>query len=101
MKTSDSEIQTFSFGQDLVFEAYIMFKEYIGFVKAMNSLKGMKLLYKDRYEDRAWVANIKVSEYIAPIHMLKQITARLLRGWGAYLFFYIAPILWYFYIMSL
>ena len=73
MKTSDSEIQTFSFGQDLVFEAYIMFKEYIGFVKAMNSLKGMKLLYKDRYEDRAWVANIKVSEYIAPIHMLIQI----------------------------
>merc|ERR550532_1612566 len=27
----------------------------------MNSLKGMKLLYKDRYEDRAWVANIKVN----------------------------------------
>jgi len=26
----------------------------------MNSLKGMKLLYKDRFEDRAWVANIKV-----------------------------------------
>merc|ERR1712223_1593755 len=61
MKSSGSEIQTFSFGQDLVFDAYIMFQEYIGFVKAMNSLKGMKLLYKDRYEDRAWVANIKVN----------------------------------------
>ena len=60
MKNGGSEIQTFSFGQDLVFDAYIMFQEYIGFVKAMNSLKGMKLLYKDRYEDRAWVANIKV-----------------------------------------
>ena len=60
MKSGGSEIQTFSFGQDLVFDAYIMFQEYIGFVKAMNSLKGMKLLYKDRYEDRAWVANIKV-----------------------------------------
>ena len=60
MKSVGSEIQTFSFGQDLVFDAYIMFQEYIGFVKAMNSLKGMKLLYKDRYEDRAWVANIKV-----------------------------------------
>lgn len=60
MKGSGSEIQTFSFGQDLVFDAYIMFQEYIGFVKAMNSLKGMKLLYKDRYEDRSWVANIKV-----------------------------------------
>ena len=61
MKTTDSEIQTFTFGQDLVFDAFIEFKEYIGFVKAMNSLKGMKLLYKDRYEDRAWVANIKVN----------------------------------------
>jgi arginine/serine-rich splicing factor 17 len=60
MKASISGIQTFSFGQDLVFEAYIQYKEYIGFVKAMNSLKGMKLLNKDRSEDRAWVANIKV-----------------------------------------
>ena len=64
MKSSGSEIQTFSFGQDLVFDAYIMFQEYIGFVKAMNSLKGMKLLYKDRYEDRAWVANIKVLYHV-------------------------------------
>ena len=64
MKSSGSEIQTFSFGQDLVFDAYIMFQEYIGFVKAMNSLKGMKLLYKDRYEDRAWVANIKVIYHV-------------------------------------
>lgn len=62
MKTSISGIQTFSFGQDLVFEAYIQFKEYIGFVKAMNSLKGMKLLYKDKYEEKSWVANIKVSD---------------------------------------
>ena len=61
MKPSESEIQTFTFGQDLVFDAFIQFKEYIGFVKAMNSLKGMKLLCKDRYEDRAWVANIKVN----------------------------------------
>ncbi len=61
MKASISGIQTFSFGQDLVFDAYIQYKEYIGFVKAMNSLKGMKLLYKDRYEERAWTANIKVS----------------------------------------
>ena len=53
-------MQSFNFGQDLVFEAYIQFKEYIGFVKAMNSLKGMKMLFKDRYEDRSWVANIKV-----------------------------------------
>ena len=60
MKSSISGIQTFSFGQDLVFEAYIQYKEYIGFVKAMNSLKGMKLLNKDRHEERSWVANVKV-----------------------------------------
>merc|ERR1711974_261235 len=60
MKSSISGIQTFSFGQDLVFDAFIQFKEYIGFVKVMNSLKGMKLLYKDRHEERAWTANIKV-----------------------------------------
>ena len=60
MKSSISGIQTFHYGQDLVFDAYIQYKEYIGFVKAMNSLKGMKLLYKDRYDDDIFVANIKV-----------------------------------------
>jgi len=61
MKSSIAGIQTFTFGQDLVFEAYIQYKEYIGFVKAMNSLKGMKLLNKDRHEEqRSWAANIKV-----------------------------------------
>merc|ERR1711976_935813 len=63
MKSNISGVQTFSTfgsGQDLVFDAYIQFKEYIGFVKAMNSLKGMKLCCKDRHEDRSWVANIKV-----------------------------------------
>ena len=61
MKSSISGIQTFHYGQELVFDAYIQYKEYIGFVKAMNSLKGMKLLYKDRYENDTFVANIKVS----------------------------------------
>merc|ERR1719367_1507786 len=63
MKSNISGVQTFSTfgsGQDLVFDAYIQFKEYIGFVKAMNSLKGMKMCCKDRHEDRSWVANIKV-----------------------------------------
>eukprot|EP00092_Neocalanus_flemingeri_P031393 GFUD01034098.1.p1 GENE.GFUD01034098.1~~GFUD01034098.1.p1 ORF type:complete len:770 (-),score=299.84 GFUD01034098.1:76-2385(-) len=59
MKKTLSGISTFSFGQDLVFEAYIQYKEYIGFVKAMNALKGMKLCYKDRESERAWTSNIK------------------------------------------
>ena len=64
MKSSIAGIQTFTFGQDLVFEAYIQYKEYIGFVKAMNSLKGMKLLNKDRHEERSWAANIKVNTLV-------------------------------------
>lgn len=52
-------INTFTFGQDLVFDAYVQFKEYIGFVKAMDRLRGMKLLYKDE-DDKCAVANIRV-----------------------------------------
>ena len=69
MKSSISGIQTFSFGQDLVFEAYIQYKEYIGFVKAMNSLKCMKLLHKDRHEERSWAANIKVCPICCVDHL--------------------------------
>lgn len=60
MKAGVSGIKTFSFGQDLVFDAYIQFKEYIGFVKAMNALRGMKLCYQDRDTNKAWTANIRV-----------------------------------------
>ncbi|XP_060563916.1 A-kinase anchor protein 17A-like [Ruditapes philippinarum] len=52
-------IQTFTFGQDLVFDCYVQFKEYIGFVKAMDRFRGMKLLYMDE-DDKCAVANIKV-----------------------------------------
>ncbi|XP_023344762.1 A-kinase anchor protein 17A [Eurytemora carolleeae] len=60
MANTISGIKTFSFGEDLVFQAYVQFKEYIGFVKCMNALKGMKLCYKDRDSSKAWTANIKV-----------------------------------------
>lgn len=52
-------IQTFSFGQDLIFDAYIQYKEYIGFVKAMDRFRGMKLLYMDEC-DKCAVANVKI-----------------------------------------
>ena len=52
-------IQTFTFGQDITFEAYIQYKEYIAFVKAMSALRGMKMLYKE--DEKAWTASIKVS----------------------------------------
>ena len=54
-------IQTFNYGQDINFEAYVQFKEYISFVKAMDALRGMKLLYKED-DDKALSANIKVRE---------------------------------------
>jgi len=60
MKKSVAGMQTFSFGQDLVFDAFIQFKEYIGFVKCMNAMKGMKLCYKDRDSEKAWTSNIRV-----------------------------------------
>lgn len=53
------KISTFSFSQDLTFDVYVQYKEYIGFVKAMDSLRGMKLMYKTP-EGRAFAANIKV-----------------------------------------
>ncbi|XP_049836876.1 A-kinase anchor protein 17A-like isoform X2 [Schistocerca gregaria] len=58
MKSRKTGINTFSFDQERTFEAYIQYKEYICFVKAMDSLRGMKLLYKEG--DRAYTANIKV-----------------------------------------
>ncbi|PSN37749.1 hypothetical protein C0J52_22720 [Blattella germanica] len=58
MKTHVSGMKTFSFGQDLSFEGYVQFKEYICFVKAMDALRGMKLLRKEG--DKAFTANIKV-----------------------------------------
>ncbi len=60
---SGSGIQTFSYGQDLVFEAFIQYKDYVGFMKAMTSLRNMKLMYKDQGEDdKALTANIKVGQ---------------------------------------
>ncbi|XP_069695440.1 A-kinase anchor protein 17A [Periplaneta americana] len=58
MKAHLSGMKTFSFGQDLSFEAYVQFKEYICFVKAMDALRGMKLLHKEG--DKACTASIKV-----------------------------------------
>ncbi|XP_052077613.1 A-kinase anchor protein 17A-like [Mytilus californianus] len=52
-------IQTFSFGQDLTFESYVQFKEYIGFMKAMDALRGMKFLYIGE-DEKAYTANVKV-----------------------------------------
>lgn len=51
---------TFSFGGHLNFEAYVQYKQYAGFMKAMNALRGMKLMYKGD-DGKAVACNIKVS----------------------------------------
>ncbi|XP_001362215.1 A-kinase anchor protein 17A [Monodelphis domestica] len=51
---------TFSFGGHLNFEAYVQYREYVGFIKAMNALRGMKLMYKGE-DGKAVACNIKVS----------------------------------------
>lgn len=53
-----SAIRTFSFDDGVMFEGYIQYKEYVGFLKAMSALKGMHLLYKDK--DKSFVAPMRV-----------------------------------------
>ena len=60
IQTSCGTIQTFTFGQDLLFEAFVQYKEYIAFVKAMSALRGMKLLYKCD-ENKGFSANLRVT----------------------------------------
>ncbi|KAK7097145.1 A-kinase anchor protein 17A-like [Littorina saxatilis] len=52
-------ITTFNYGQDIKFDVYVQYKDYISFVKAMDAMRGMKLLYKED-EDKALTANIRV-----------------------------------------
>lgn len=56
---SGNEFQTFYFGSHLHFDAYIQYSQYQGFVAAMSSLKGMKLVHVSE-EGRAAAANIQV-----------------------------------------
>lgn len=59
MNAMFSGIKTFTFNQDPVFEAYIQYKDYMSFVKAMDALRGMFLMHQEK--ERLLVANIKVN----------------------------------------
>lgn len=59
LKSLSCSIPTFSFGQDLTFEAFVQYKAYIGFVNAMDSLRGMKLMYTND-EGKSFTASVKV-----------------------------------------
>uniref|UniRef100_A0A7N8Y898 A kinase (PRKA) anchor protein 17A n=1 Tax=Mastacembelus armatus TaxID=205130 RepID=A0A7N8Y898_9TELE len=55
----DKNFSTFSFGGHLNFEAYVQYQEYCGFTKAMDTLRGMKLMFKGD-DGKAVACNIKV-----------------------------------------
>ncbi|KAL2081699.1 hypothetical protein ACEWY4_023552 [Coilia grayii] len=57
---TDKNFNTFTFGGHLNFEAYVQYQEYIGFVKAMDTLRGMKLMYKGE-DGKAIACNVKVN----------------------------------------
>ncbi|XP_069010657.1 A-kinase anchor protein 17A isoform X2 [Embiotoca jacksoni] len=56
----DKNFSTFSFGGHLNFEAYVQYQEYGGFTKAMDTLRGMKLMLKGE-DGKAVACNIKVT----------------------------------------
>lgn len=56
----DKNFSTFSFGGHLNFEAYVQYQEYGGFTKAMDILRGMKLMLKGE-DGKAVACNIKVT----------------------------------------
>ncbi|RZC33977.1 A-kinase anchor protein 17A [Asbolus verrucosus] len=58
MKDHISGIKIHSFEDKDFFEGYVQFKDYIGFTKTMDAVKGMKLLRKE--EDEALCVSIKV-----------------------------------------
>ena len=48
--------------QDTTFDAFIQYSEYIGFVKAMDACRNMKLMLIDD-TNTAYIANIKVRAF--------------------------------------
>ncbi|XP_060944309.1 A-kinase anchor protein 17A isoform X1 [Limanda limanda] len=56
----DKNFNTFSFGGHLNFMAYVQYQEYCGFTKAMDTLRGMKLMLKGD-DGKAVACNIKVT----------------------------------------
>uniref|UniRef100_A0A8D3A6G1 A kinase (PRKA) anchor protein 17A n=1 Tax=Scophthalmus maximus TaxID=52904 RepID=A0A8D3A6G1_SCOMX len=56
----DKNFNTFSFGGHLNFEAYVQYQEYCGFTKAMDTMRGMKLMLKGD-DGKAVACNIKVA----------------------------------------
>ncbi|XP_010878438.2 A-kinase anchor protein 17A [Esox lucius] len=79
-ETLDKNFNTFTFGGHLNFEAYVQYQEYDGFAKAMDTLRGMKLMYKGE-DGKAVACNIKVtfdtSKHLSDVAVKKRQQERL------------------------
>ncbi|XP_055542359.1 A-kinase anchor protein 17A isoform X3 [Wyeomyia smithii] len=59
MKSHMSGMQKFSFDQEMYFEGYVQFSEYVGFVKAMDEFRGMKLVRKESDKNLAVTISVE------------------------------------------
>ncbi|KAL7729563.1 hypothetical protein ACLKA6_007850 [Drosophila palustris] len=59
MQPEISGMRTFSFEQDVLFEAYVQFEEYSSFVRAMDEFRSTKLVRK--FVDKTQAININVN----------------------------------------
>ncbi|XP_073840166.1 A-kinase anchor protein 17A isoform X5 [Musca autumnalis] len=59
MNADINGMKTFGFDQEVLFEAYVQFDEYVGFVRAMDEFRGMKLVRK--FIDKTQAINIGVT----------------------------------------
>ncbi|XP_074864021.1 A-kinase anchor protein 17B-like isoform X2 [Carettochelys insculpta] len=59
-ETVGGNLNNFSFGGLQTFEAFVQYQEYTAFVKAMESLRGMKLMFKGD-DGKALACNMKVT----------------------------------------
>lgn len=60
MKEHMSGMRTFNFEEETCFEGYVQFNDYVGFVRAMDAFRGMKLLKKDDKSPISQWINIKI-----------------------------------------
>ncbi|XP_011208323.2 A-kinase anchor protein 17A isoform X2 [Bactrocera dorsalis] len=59
MNADINGMKTFSYEHGVLFEAYVQFDEYMGFVRAMDDFRGMKLVRK--FVDKTQAININVT----------------------------------------
>ncbi|XP_053200835.1 A-kinase anchor protein 17A-like isoform X1 [Panonychus citri] len=82
-KDSDSGFKRFNFHEILTFDAFIMYRDYIGFVKAMDGLMAKKLVKKldqiDKYLEYEFIVDFDKTKHLSDKSIKKR---TLLRRYG-------------------